>query len=129
MFKTLIIDDDPIQLRLAEMLFKRSDLFGQTMSFTGAADALNFLGNQENAHLLPDVILLDLNMPLIDGWTFLSRYAQIRPLMRKKIDLFILSSSIDEKDILRSRSFQFVTGYISKPMSPAILDEIITQLS
>lgn len=129
MIKALIIDDDPIQLRLAELLIRRSASFGQSMSFTGADEALNFLGNQENEPLLPDVILLDLNMPLIDGWTFLNRYAQIRPRMSKKISLFILSSSIDEKDILRSRGFQFVTGYISKPMSPAILDEIVTQLS
>jgi two-component system, chemotaxis family, chemotaxis protein CheY len=129
MIKALIIDDDPIQLKLAELLIKRSASFGQSMSFTGAVEALAFLGNRENEHLLPDVILLDLNMPLVDGWTFLSRYAQIRPQMNKKINLFILSSSIDEKDILRSRGFQFVTGYFSKPMSPDILDEIVTHLN
>lgn len=126
MIKALIIDDDPIQLRLTEMLIKRSTSFGQSMSFTCAGEALTFLKDIKNEHLLPDVILLDLNMPLIDGWSFLNRYALIRPGMKKPISLFILSSSIDEQDILRSRKFQFVTGYISKPMSPAMLDEIIT---
>lgn len=129
MFNALIIDDDPIQLRIAELLVKRSSSFSQLVSYKEAEQALRFLENEiDNATALPDVILLDLNMPKTDGWAFLNIYKQILPKIKKKINLFIVSSSIDKNDQLRSETYPFVNGFISKPMSPATLQHIAMQI-
>lgn len=129
MVKAYLIDDDPIQLRLTELLIKRTESFGQLQIFPTADRALGSLEGGEDAGELPDVILLDLNMPETDGWMFLSRFAEIMPELGKKIHIFILSSSIDENEIMRSRQYPFVSGFISKPISPAILEDILAQVS
>lgn len=129
MIRALLIDDDPIQLRLAELLLRRSAAFERVTSFTSAEDALAFLSSPENRPLLPDAILLDLNMPVVDGWTFLDRYTNLIPTLNKEIGVFIVSSSIDENDILRSKSFPFVRGFISKPINLSVLEDIASQLA
>ncbi|HEY0895130.1 MAG TPA: response regulator [Sphingobacteriaceae bacterium] len=129
MIKALLIDDDPIQLRLTELLVKRTQAFGQLQIFRTADLALGFLESGDHADELPDVILLDLNMPVTDGWMFLTRFADILPQLGKTIHIFILSSSIDENEIARSRQYPFVSGFISKPISPDILQGILTRVS
>jgi two-component system, chemotaxis family, chemotaxis protein CheY len=129
MIKAFLIDDDPIQLRLTELLIKRTQAFDELQIFKTADLALGFLEAGHSAAELPDVILLDLNMPVTDGWMFLSRFAGIVPPPGKKIHIFILSSSIDENEIARSRQYPFVSGFISKPIRPDTLQDILTQLS
>lgn len=129
MFNALIIDDDPIQLRIAELLVKRSSSFAELVSYSEADLALQFLQSQgDDSTLLPDVILLDLNMPKTDGWAFLNIYKKMLPRLKKKINLFIVSSSIDKNDRMRSEAYPFVNGFISKPISPAALQDIALQL-
>lgn len=129
MFNALIIDDDPIQLRIAELLIKRSASFSELASYSEADQALRFLEDQvDDCQSLPDVILLDLNMPKTDGWAFLNIYRQMLPKLKKKIDLFIVSSSIDRNDQIRSEAYPFVRGFISKPISPTTLHNIAMQI-
>jgi two-component system, chemotaxis family, chemotaxis protein CheY len=127
--KAFLIDDDPIQLRLAELLINRTAVFDQLQIFGGAEGALEFLQAAENRSDLPDIILLDLNMPETDGWMFLERFKGIIGDLDKEIRIFILSSSIDENEIARSRQYPFVAGFISKPINQDILKEIGSQFS
>ena len=68
------------------------------------------------AHL-PDVILLDLYMPELDGWGFLQAYSEIKDQLSKKIEIYIISSSNHPKDLTRAQQFQDVTAYIQKPVT------------
>ncbi len=129
MIKAFLIDDDPIQLRLAELLINRTGAFGQLRIFRRADQALEFLESRSDGGELPDVILLDLNMPVTDGWMFLERFAGIAPQLGKTIHIFILSSSIDENEIDRSRQYPFVSGFISKPINPDMVQDILTRVS
>ena len=125
MFNALIIDDDPIQLRIAELLLKKSEAFIST-SYLNAGLALDYLRkNQQNASSLPDVIFIDLNMPKLDGWGFLNIYGEILPDLCKAIRVFIVTSSIDSRDHKKSNEYSFVNGFISKPITPEKLDEIV----
>lgn len=122
MFNALIIDDDPIQLRIAELLIKRSASFSELASYSEADQALRFLEDQvDDCQSLPDVILLDLNMPVVDGWDFLEVFETFYKKLEKQIRIFIVTSSVDEKDKLRAQEYSTVKGFISKPLSPDII--------
>lgn len=120
--RVFIIDDDPIHQRIAQIMISKHDLYDELVSYTEAEKALDFLKiNLDNHESLPDVILLDLNMPVVDGWDFLAAFESIRKDLKKDIRIFIVTSSVDEKDKLRSQAFSTVKGFISKPLSPEII--------
>ena len=122
MSKVFIIDDDSIHQRIAQIMIEKHNLFDSYKSYTDAQQALNFLkDHSEDPTALPDVILLDLNMPVIDGWDFLDMFEQLNKDLKKKIRIFIVTSSVDEKDKLRSQTYPAVCGFISKPLSPDII--------
>lgn len=122
MSKVFIIDDDPIHQRIAQIMIEKHKIYDEFKSYTEAGKALEYL--QQNiaaADALPDVILLDLNMPVVDGWDFLEKFDTFRNALSKSIKIYIVSSSVDEKDIMRSQSYAYVHGFISKPLSPDII--------
>jgi CheY-like chemotaxis protein len=126
MSKVFIIDDDPIHQRIAQIMITKHRIFDEFTSYTEALNALAFLeGNHDTTDALPDVILLDLNMPVMDGWDFLEGFDKIKDSLIKKIRIFIVSSSVDEKDISRSQSYSSVEGFISKPLTPDIIRKTI----
>ncbi len=126
MSKVFIIDDDSIHQRIAQIMIEKHQLFDHYTSFTEAERAIAFIKeNKNNEQALPDVILLDLNMPVIDGWDFLDLYENFRQELIKIIRIFIVTSSVDEKDILKSRTYSSVIGFISKPLSPDIIRSTI----
>lgn len=122
MTRVFIIDDDPIHQRIAQIMIVKHQLFDEYVSYTEAELALTFLKeNLKSTENLPDVILLDLNMPVVDGWDFLEAFEKFQKELSKDIRIFIVTSSVDDKDKLRSQTFSCVRGFISKPLSPDII--------
>ncbi|HEY8954527.1 response regulator [Chitinophaga sp.] len=121
-----IVDDDPIHQQIAKIMIERQAISSHIRVFSDAQDVLDFLReNAGDVQALPDLILLDLNMPVMDGWEFLEEYAEFQDQLPKQIRIFVLTSSIDEKDKERVNAYSFVTGYLTKPLSK----EIIAHLS
>ncbi|MFX5957095.1 response regulator, partial [Acinetobacter baumannii] len=70
--------------------------------FSDGEEALNFLSaNIGDNNAVPDIIFLDINMPIMDGWQFLEEYIQLKPRIGKKVTLYMVSSSVDPADTQR----------------------------
>lgn len=120
-----IVDDDPIHQQIANIMIKRQGIGENVRAFSDAQDVLDYLRRYSfEPEQLPDLILLDLNMPVMDGWDFLNDYAGFYKDLAKQIGIFVLTSSIDDKDRKKVDSYSFVKGYLTKPLS----SEIITKL-
>jgi CheY-like chemotaxis protein len=113
----MVIDDDPISNFICDKLLVRANPNIETQFFVEARKALQFLANNHQTDKLPDVILLDLNMPIVNGWQFLEGFKKLQPVIPKKIHVFILSSSVFSYDIEKASLEGDVQGYMMKPLS------------
>ncbi|WP_299313321.1 response regulator [uncultured Aquimarina sp.] len=115
-----IIDDDNMYVNLVSKIIELKKLSEKVIVFNNGKEALNFFikSTQDNAEedIVPQVIFLDLNMPIMDGWEFLEEFTKIRDEISKKIDLYVVSSSIDIRDIDRAKSIKVVSDYLTKPI-------------
>ena len=123
-----IIDDDDIYKFTTSHLLKKTDLVNKIILFSNGLKAINFLkdeiGNKEN---IPDILFLDVNMPVMDGWEFLEEYLLIKPMIPKTVAIYMVSSSVDEKDVLKAKSISTLSGYLVKPISSQNIMEVILE--
>lgn len=113
-----LIDDDMIFQYLAQKVITETNLVNEIDMFPNGLEAIKYLKSaHHDEKKLPDMILLDLFMPIMDGWGFLEEYVSLQPKMAKKIPIYIVSSSIDPADIQKSRLMNSVTDFIVKPMT------------
>jgi CheY-like chemotaxis protein len=121
-----IIDDDDIYQFTTSLILKKTDLVNKIILFSNGLKAINFLkdelGNIEN---IPDVLFLDINMPIMDGWEFLKEYLLIKPMIPKTVIIYMVSSSVDERDVLKAKSISEISGYLVKPISSQNIKEVI----
>jgi CheY-like chemotaxis protein len=113
-----IIDDDPIQALIIERMLASYKICDKLLVFKNGLEALQyFQANFANPELVPDIILLDINMPVMNGWQFLDEFKDMRPAIDKKIILYMVSSSIWPEEIEKAKNYSVVTDYIVKPIT------------
>ena len=124
-----LIDDDDTFVFLTKKVIEQTGLVEQIKVFANGRDAINFLKeNSGKPDLLPEIILLDLNMPIMDGWQFLEDYIHLKPKMGKKITIYIISSSISPHDIERAKGISEVSDFIIKPVTKEKFISMLNQL-
>ncbi|MBP6759142.1 MAG: response regulator [Flavobacterium sp.] len=124
-----LVDDDDVFVFLTTRLLEKHKLVDLIKIFDNGYDALVFIKeNLGNIEALPDIILLDLSMPIMDGWQFLDEYVKINPKIGKKITIYICSSSISPDDVVRAKAINAVSDFIIKPMTKEKLIEMIKNL-
>lgn len=112
--KYLLIDDNPIDLLVNGKVVENLDQKALIVQKQSASEALSYL-REEKPEL--DIILLDIKMPLMDGFAFLEEYKAIKPLLPSVIHVFMVSSSIDPQDVNRSNENPEVSGFLEKPLN------------
>jgi len=120
-----IIDDDKLFVFLTRKTITSTHLETEIHEFNDGQHALDhFINILGDTDLLPDIILLDLSMPVMDGWEFLEEYKKLLPNISKDIKLYICSSSISPHDIERAKNISAVTDFIIKPLTKEKFAEI-----
>lgn len=109
-----MVDDDPVFINITGLIWKR---FKNGISLSSHTHPVEALETLKNANPQPDIVLLDLNMPLLNGWQFLEELEK----QSIHIDVYILTSSIDPTDLLKSKNYPNVKGYLTKPLTNSVL--------
>jgi CheY-like chemotaxis protein len=125
-----LIDDDNIYQYTARVMLESTGLTKQIKSFYNGREAISYFEDPRNIDegTLPDVIFLDINMPVMNGWEFLEEYTKIQPRLPKPIVVYVVSSSVDSTDMQKSRSFESVTDYLVKPVNRGKYMELMASL-
>ena len=127
--RVCVIDDDDIYQFLLKKELKHTNLVDRITVFTDGQKAMRyFLENKQSEDDLPDVIFLDVNMPIMNGWQFLEEFKMLKPKLKKKITIYLVSSSFDDRDISRSKEYTEVTDYIIKPVKRANLITVLKEI-
>jgi len=124
--RVMLIDDDVVTNLINTKVFKK--LPGLEVSdYVNGQLAIEQLKQwcQSTHEKLPSVILLDINMPIMDGWEFLDEFQKLPGVAHQKSKIYILTSSIDFDDIERAKSYPLVCDFISKPLTPDRLRSLI----
>jgi CheY-like chemotaxis protein len=123
-----LVDDDKIFQFTASKTIKATAITDTILQFERGEDALQFLRkNIADPNSLPDYIFLDINMPYLDGWMFLEDYSEFKAGLSKPISIYMVSSSIDPRDIDRARSNVNVKDYVIKPVTREKFLELLRQ--
>ncbi len=124
--KVLCIDDDPISVMLCKKVILRSVFAETTDSANNGENALRYLENlmETSGSVYPEIILLDLNMPIMNGWEFLENYERRFAAVYNESKIVVLSSTIDPEDVKRTKKFSTVLTFISKPITSSSLEEV-----
>ncbi|EMY69073.1 response regulator [Leptospira vanthielii] len=127
--KICVIDDDKIYQFTTKKIISNAGIKGEVLVFSDAENALEFFHQEfQNKELLPDIIFLDINMPFMDGWQFLDAFGKIFPKFPKTIEVFLVSSSVDDADTERAAKIPIISGYIFKPFTKEKLLESLARL-
>lgn len=128
-FIICIIEDDEVYQFTVTKNIQSQQLAKKILVFSDGEEALNFLSaNIGDNNAVPDIIFLDINMPIMDGWQFLEEYIQLKPRIGKKVTLYMVSSSVDPADTQRAKKIEEVSDYIIKPITPDQLKVIVNTL-
>ena len=123
--KVMVIDDSEMDLYIAETLIKKYSFASTTIIMDSAEEALEYLVLNENRKEgLPDMILLDINMPGMNGFEFLDAYSNLSDAIKKDCNIFMLSTSLHPADKQKALRNCCVKDFINKPLNEARLDKI-----
>jgi two-component SAPR family response regulator len=113
-----VIDDDFIYQFTIKKILSNLSLPIDIIIFQNGQLALDFLTeNVENESVLPDLIFLDINMPVKNGWQFLEDYESLHTKLKKQNQIYLVSSSIDSQDTEKAAKNKLLSGYIYKPVT------------
>jgi CheY-like chemotaxis protein len=124
----MCIDDDPITLMLFKKVVQKASFAKEITNATNGEEAILLINNIKNQETKPQLIFLDLNMPVMGGWEFLDLFNASNYFTLNNTKVIILTSTIDPEDIKKSKSYPNVIEFLSKPITVEMLDYLKSKI-
>lgn len=118
-----VVQDDSMYRTIMQRLLQNSELFFDVLTFDNGLTILSYLKETNRVEKIPDIILLDVNMPIMDGWTFLEQYQSLASTLSKHSHIFTHTASINEEDMQRASQHSCVVGNIPAPLRLKVIQE------
>lgn len=126
MRKIAVIDDDDVFQLIIRKQIEMNNFNYEILTFPNGEEAISYLTqNIDNSDHLPHIIMLDVNMPIKDGWEFLEEYKLLKDGVRREINLYMVTSSVIQSDIDKASRDKNILAFISKPISNQRLEEML----
>jgi CheY-like chemotaxis protein len=112
-----VVDDDEMFQKIMRMTLLKYKSFDNIVHFRDSRSALQHLLEYKlNPGKLPEALFVDLSLPVLNGWAFLDELGKIYHSLSKKINVYIVTTSVNRFDRLKAESYDFVKEFISKPV-------------
>ncbi|MDQ3392884.1 MAG: response regulator [Bacteroidota bacterium] len=124
--KVLLVDDDDISNYLTEVLIQKLDFSGDIEVYKNGEEALNYIRDciHRNDAVCPELVILDINMPVMDGFEFLEEFEKLQKENDKDIPVVMLTTSNYNNDIQKAQKYK-VAGFVNKPLTEDKFLEIL----
>lgn len=129
--KVLWIDDDQVTMMLCDMVIKKSEFAKEVITAKNGKEGLDWFSayfSKKNAAVRrdpPQIIFIDLNMPVMNGWDFLEGYLMKYAERLPETKVVIVSSTVNPQDFLKANRYDIVIDFINKPLTPEGLSELM----
>lgn len=124
----LIIDDHLIDVFITSKIIESTQLAKKVLEYNSPFMALDYLRkNETEPEWIPDLIMLDINMPLVDGFRFMDEFARLGENVKKKTRIVFLSSSLNPSEIERAEKNPYVLKFITKPLTADKLKQLLAK--
>jgi CheY-like chemotaxis protein len=126
---TLLIDDDEVSNYLSKNLLSKFIITNGIKTFSSGMEALQFIVNYDpDLNSCPELIFLDIKMPVMDGFEFMDSFKQLTFLNKEKVKVVMLTNSYNEDDMKRCKDYG-VLDYINKPLTEEKIKTLIEKIS
>ena len=121
----MIVDDNEVDRYTASYVMKKNFFARQVLEFNMATKAIAYLEeHQDSPHLLPEIILLDINMPAMDGFQFMERLSGLPICLKQSCCCIMLSTSLNPADHERAEANPIIKQFLNKPLKKVDLEVI-----
>jgi CheY-like chemotaxis protein len=124
----ILIDDDHINNVISKITIELVLVDARIQSFTAASEGLEYIRCSPQNYSHKTVLFLDLNMPILNGWEFLDRFDSLPISLKNSFQIYILSSSVDERDRERSYANKNVVDFLVKPLTKDAVANIVKSI-
>lgn len=125
--KIFLVDDDDVFNYLNESIIKIETPEAEIQTFKSGEEVIEFLHSQPTGLQVPDIMLLDIRMPNMDGFELLEILATIPENPFSKTDIYLLSSTLNEKDLERAKKYELVTSFLGKPLTTDLYHSLLQE--